>query len=300
MAILIFLQNFKELYSILTLIFASFIGLFLFWRSAKRELIDSQLTFDILGVFIMGSIFGRVVDFAVRSDYYQWSFARLLFFNVYKGFDFFGAFLGGCFAVFLFLRSKKLNFWLVLDLAAAALAFGAFVYAALQFVLDKYIKGLGTSSTALYSSLGYFIIFWALKKFEKKKKHKGFYACFYLVSFSLLNLVVLLAFGIRNSYVFWYVLVLMSTIFMFSAVSWYLFSKRKLKNDLKSFFGTTALSVFKIKRIFTNIREADNLARSIILSPMLVVKGALFLVKYVSREIYLSARDVLSAFGVLK
>lgn len=301
MQILQFLQNYGNIVEIFALFLSAGLGLFLFWRTARRELLDLQFIFDASAIFLLGTIFGRITDFIARFDYYNWSLAKLIFFNVYPGFDFYGAFFGGLLASALFLRNKKYNFWFVLDLAASSLAFGAFIYTILSLAYAKFLYKNGIfSSELVFLALGYFVIFWAIKRFEKKKRHQGFYACFFLILFSLLNLANNWFFGDKNIISYNYTLGLMSGVLVFSTISWYLLSKRKLNNDFKDFFAKAVLSVFKTRRILTNIREADNLARSIVLSPLYLAKLVYFLVKYVSREIYVSIVDLLSAFGVGK
>lgn len=301
MQILQFLQNYGNIVEIFALFLSAGLGLFLFWRTARRELLDLQFIFDASAIFLLGTIFGRITDFIARFDYYNWSLAKLIFFNVYPGFDFYGAFFGGLLASALFLRNKKYNFWFVLDLAASSLAFGAFIYTILSLAYAKFLYKNGIfSSELVFLALGYFVIFWAIKRFEKKKRHQGFYACFFLISFSLLNLANNWFFGDKNIISYNYTLGLMSGVLIFSTISWYLLSKRKLINDFKDFFAKAVLSVFRIRRILTNIREADNLARSIVLSPLYLAKLVYFLVKYVSREIYVSIVDLFSAFGVGK
>ena len=289
----------SEIYTLLSLILSAFCALFLFWRAAKRELVEAQLIFDICAIFLLGAIFGRVSDFLVRQEYYNWSLAKLFFFNVTPGFDMYGAFLGGLVAVALFLRRRKQNFWFALDLATSGLVFGAFVFTMLNFLFGNFFgKSSNQSITFPILAFGYFVIFWALKRFEKKKKHRGFLACFCLTSFSLLNLTVIFIFFDKNLTISRYILILMTAIFIFCSVSWYLLAKRKIANDFKDLFASIMLSVFRMRRVLTNIREADNLAKTIVLSPLSLAKLAFYLVKYVGREFYISVVDLLSAFGV--
>ncbi len=295
------IQNIWLIYTVFAFLLAMFFGLFLFWRAGKRELIEGQILFDSFFFFLVGSLMGRIVDFFVRIDFYHWSISKLLFFNVYHGFDFFGAFFGGLLAVYFYLREKKQNYWLIFDCATSGMAFAMFLYKLLQFVLEKFIlKMADFSFVKLYIAFGYFLIFWAIKKFEKKKKHKGFLASFFLISFSTLNLIVLFYFKNLSKINYFYILFLMLAVLLATSVYWYLLSKRKINSDIKNLFSTIVLVLFKLKRLFTNLKEADNTAKVIVLGPLYIAKWLYFLVKYMGREIYVSLLDMLSAFGLSK
>lgn len=294
-------QNIWFIYTFIAFLLSVLFGLFLFWRQGKRELVEDQILFDSFIFFLLGSLLGRLVDFFIRVEYYQWSLVKLLFINVYHGFDFFGAFFGGLIAVYFYLRVKKQNFWFVLDHAVGGVAFAMFFYKTTQFFLEKFLlKMAEVSLLKLYVAFGYFLIFWAIKRFEKKKKHKGYFASFFLVSFSALNLIVLFYSKNLSKINYFYILILMSSVMVISAINWYILSKRKINSDLKNIFAAFILLVFKLKRLFTNVREADNTARVIVLAPLYVANWLYFLVKYVSREIYVSIKDMLAAFGLSK
>ena len=88
-----------------TIIFAGFLALFLYFRSGRRELFARETLFDFVFVAILGAlVFGRLFDFLIRADFYGWSFRKLVFFNAYSGFDIWGALSGGILAGALFLR----------------------------------------------------------------------------------------------------------------------------------------------------------------------------------------------------
>lgn len=276
-----------------------FFGLFFYWRAAKRELVGNQLIFDTVAVFLFGAaIGGRVIDFLVRYDFYSWSLKKFLFFNAYWGFDIRGAFLGGLILVWFYLRTKKDNFWDIFDYAAQGFAFGAFLFYVMSFV-GVFLKSELVLGSAIYT-LGYFLIFWAIKRMEKQKKHRGFFACFFLVTLSLLaaaELIIHDEFVLINN---WWPLTFTVFLFLSSSVFWYFIAKRALLQDVKSAFGFLLLFFFKTFRTLTNIKEADSVARTIILSPLSVAKGLYNLVKYLGREIYLTFSDVKQAFGARK
>ena len=84
---------------------AFLLGAFLFWRAGRRELVDSNLLFDVLAVgFFGGFVGGRVLDFLIGLLNYSFSIKRLLFFNAYGGFNFYGAIFGLLLAIFFLKR----------------------------------------------------------------------------------------------------------------------------------------------------------------------------------------------------
>lgn len=289
-----------QLLTFLSVFLAIFFGVFLFWRAGRRELVDSQLLFDVVTFFGLGALLaGRLVDFFVRWDFYEWSIRRLVFFNVYSGFDIWGAMLGGVSLVWLYLRQKRASFWEIFDMAASGMAFCTFTY----LFFKSLQMGLGANYKVFVAWLyttSYLILFWSIKRFEKQKKHRGFFVCFFLFFSSVLNITFIILKSGINFTNYWWPLSFSLVILVVSAFSWYLLSKRKIIRDIETFFGAILLTTFKLRRVITSVREADNSARVIILSPLFLVKGLYYLVKYMGREIYLSFVDLAHAFGVGK
>src|SRR3990167_4511204 len=126
----------------LSLSAALIFGTFLFWRASKYELVDPQDIFDVMLLFGVGALLGgRIGDFLVRYDYYQWSFFKLFFFNSYWGLDFYFAVLGGIVAAWIYLKNKKENFWFVADLAGAPFVFSLSLYYGLAYTFVVLVKG---------------------------------------------------------------------------------------------------------------------------------------------------------------
>ena len=277
-------------------------GAFLFWRSSRYELVDSQDIFDVLLLFLVGALFlGRIGDFFVRSGFYKWSFTRLFFFNVFSGFDWYLAFLGGVFAVWFYMKGRRESFWFVFDLAAAPMIFALSFYYAIAYLFLSLAKGFTVGKNGLFLALYFFAVFWIIKRLEKRKRHRGFFACFAITSVVLTDLA-LGFFPIRRPFNFqisyqlsWGILAL-----IYIVPAWYILAKRRVWNDLKSFFGWVLLFIFKTKRVIFSVTEADGIAKLILLFPFRLVKGVWFLVKLVSREISGGLLDFAHALGVRK
>jgi hypothetical protein len=297
----IIVHHINFILSIFGLFLAISLGIFLFWRAGRRELVESQTLFDFVTVFLVGALlFGRLFDFAVRYDFYHLSVKKLIFFNAYGGFDFYGALFGGILFVWFYIRNKKDKFWFTFDLGAAPVVFGALVYLFAKFIILLIAKN-GLWNEYLYYVCGYFIIFWALKKFELKKKHDGFFASFFIISSAILNIGInALFFSKLPLTIFYYHLIFSLLLGIIASVNWYLLAKRKINKDIKGVFGGTLLLIFKIKRVITNVREADNTAKAIILSPLYLVKWLYFLVKYLVLEFVSSLFDLGHTFRLKK
>ncbi len=283
--------------TIVSIILAFFLGTFLYWRGGRRELIENQTLFDVVATFLAGAfIFGRLAVFIVRSNYYNWSPTKFIFFNTYWGLDIYGAFLGGVVAVWFYLRAKKQKFWDIFDFAASGLAMAFFLY----------LSGLAASESLKASTdyllwawaFCYLLLFWAIKRLEKQKRHGGFFAGLFLTFAALVNLVfILLGGNFLRPGALW-PSVANIAVFVLMSFVWYLLAKRKFAADTKGIFGGLLLIMFKVKRVLTNVREADNSAKVIVLSPLYLVKALYYLVKYVGREVRSSFVDLVRAFGV--
>src|SRR3989344_8770573 len=177
-----------SLFQPLFIFIAVFVGIFLFWRAGRHELFESNLLFDLLIVaFAGGLIFGRIFDFLISPNVYHFLLTRLVFFNVYGSFNWWCVLFGAITSGQIYLKSQKINFWQIFDLASAPIVFGL-AFTSLGF----YVVGLLLKSffnLNLYKFLGYLVIFWLMKNLARQKRHHGFFACFLLVSISLLNVL---------------------------------------------------------------------------------------------------------------
>lgn len=279
------------------LFLAVILALFLYYRAARREFLGKERIFDFVFVsLIFGLVSGRFVDFVLRADFYNWSAAKFFFFNVYFGFDIWGAALGAlCFGLLFLRRTKEQKVWLFWDAASFGLSFGASIFCLGLFIANNKVIYL------LYSAI-YFIIFWFLKRLDKVKRHQGFFICFFAVFVALFNLLL---FPIKDKTTLLlgplpYQAIMPILFLLIFSICWYIISRRKSRNDIKSLVALFILGIFKLKRVFNSIAEADNLARTLILSPVSIAKNLYLLVSLVGREIYLSILDLLGALGFKK
>lgn len=276
---------------------AILVSVFLFWRAARHELLDSREAFDLVTVGSVGAvIFARLFDFIFKNGPANWQFWRLLFFNRYGGFDFYGALVGIFVAVFIFLRSKKTNVWSILDLAAAPVVFGQTIVA-----LGAYLSGASYTLYSLHFAqfVFYLFLFVVLKRLSAKKRHPGFFICFYLVAIAVFDLVI---FNFRQEIHWWgeisYELAGPAVLLVLGLSVWYALAKRNLKNDIKWLSGVVLLSMFKTVRMIRSTDEAGKFSKSIIFIPYYVAGRAFALLVAVSREVRLVILELLYVFGL--
>ena len=261
---------------------------FLFWRAGRYELFESGTLFDFLIVsFIGGLIFARVFDFLLFPDIYHWSLKRLIFVNLYGSFNLWGALAGAVISGQIYAKLAKVNFWQIFDLGVAAIVFAAIFISASQ-VIDNFLlkREIGFS---LYYFVGYLLIFWFLKRFGSKKRHHGFFSCFFLTSASIVNFPPFVFKDLTQS-------LIVILFFIFGVATWYHLAKRKPVADLKMIFALILLILLKIKRVLTSVREADSFARTILLLPLYLAKSLAVGVKLLGREITFSFWELVDVF----
>ncbi len=288
---------FASLWFVAVVILALVTTLFLYFRAGRRELFERETLFDFALVLLLGGFLsGRICDFLIRSDYFNWSAKKLFFFNVYGGFNVWGAMTGALLLGFLFARrAKKPVFWQLLDFVCPALLLGASIFNLGLFLKDRFL---------IFSLLGifFFALFWIAKRLEKIKRPAGFFACFFIVSVSLVNILLypikqkgqVFFASLNNQIIFPLVFLILFAFF------WYFLAKRKIGKDLRSFSVAILLFIFSIKSMLTSVDGANDLARSIILLPAHLSKSVYFLVLLLGREVYNSILDFGIALGLRK
>lgn len=283
--------NFVVLAYPISIVVALLIAIFLFWRAGRHEFIDSEELFDISLVMIAGAfLFGRLFEFVGNVDRFGWSIGRLVFVNAYGGLDFYGALAGAFLFVWLFFKRKTSKTFKVLDLMAAPLVFAQAIVA-LNFIIRP--------DLGLYYLLGYFLIFITLKRLEAKKRHVGFFACFYVAAVSALDVI---AYPVRtdSSKIFGlpYHLIIPLVFLGIGVVVWHILAKRSLRDDFKSFLAFLLLTLFRIRRSIKDINEAGMLSKAIVLAPYFLVRSLFRLFLLLVRELRVAIVELLMALGI--
>lgn len=307
---LVFLQN--HLTSLVLpafIIISALFSLFLFWRAGRHELFESEVLFDSIFLGLLGAlIFSRVFDFITRPDIYAWSIKKLIFFNVYGGFNFYGALAGLILAQTFLFKNKKLSIWFIFDLMVAPLAltqslvflglFFAKKSEVLKLTVDfKILKVLNINlSVSLIYFFAYFILFFTLMRLSQKKRHLGFFSCFYLVSIAILGLPLSFGAAPKLFNLFSPQLILNFLVLIAASVFWYSLLKRKPIKDIKSFFGFLLLLILATRRITTRVNDAGKLSKNILFFPYFLVRSILALLAILGKEIAFGLSDFISAF----
>lgn len=296
------------------LFFGFLLFLFLFWRAAKHEFVDEEIIFDTFIVCLLSALFfARIFEFMTHPALYEWSFSNFFFLNPVKGLSLWGALFGTIFSGILYLKNKKYNFWQIFDLAAAPLFLFLAIYNLGLFLASKDISlNLGffkNLPNSFFNTILFFILFWVLKRLEKQKKHVGFFASFFLVFFAIVNLIAFylgrigILEGVETADLFSFIppqAVFSITFLLFGVVSWYILTKRKVKEDTKGLLALFLLILFRTKRVLTSVGEADQIARSIVLLPYSFAKFALTIARAAGKEIISSFFDFVHALGIKK
>ena len=263
---------------------AVILSVFLYWRAGKYEYIESGFLLDNVIIAGVGAfVFSRLFDYLFNFQNYGLSFGKLVFFNSFGGFDIWGALFGGILSLYLFLKRKKNIFLTFVDLSAAPIVFGLFVYS------------LSNLRRGIYDALAYLVLFVIIKRLEQKKRRRGFFACFSVVSVSIINLIF------YKPHAFWdYQLIKPLGFLVFGVAVWYFLSKRSFAKDIKSVLGSFLLLGFGMKRIVSSLQEADKFSKNIIFSPFYFGKAVFIFVRMLAREIYLSMTGLMNAFRLKK
>ncbi len=255
-------------------------------------MVDDEILFDSAIVGAIGALIGgRVVDFLLRSDFYGFSISKLFFFNVYHGFDWYGAILGAVVAIYILLKKKQVNFWFVLDIIGAPVVFAAILISVSNFFL------FGGYVPIIYAVV-LTVVFWVLKRLAKIKRNHGFFFSLTLILLSLLE-ISLFPFKEAKYRIFGqieYTLVMPALVLAVGLVLFYTHCGRKIKADIQNLAGLFLLGLFKFRRILTSSGEANLVARSILLSPLHLSKFILNLVKLLGTEIGKSFFELLQVF----
>ncbi len=105
-------------------------GTFLVWRLARAWELDEEKILDLTLLTFFGGLLGSRIYFIIDHLNFFDSFAKMVLITKYPGFSFWGAFLGGWLALYIFVKRFKMDFLSLADMAAigflAALIWGNF------------------------------------------------------------------------------------------------------------------------------------------------------------------------------
>ncbi len=297
------------------LILGILIGVFLFWRAGRHELLDTEEVLDTVVIFAIGAVLGgRVLDFLIRADFYQWSAKKLVFANVYRGFDFLGALLGMVILAFIYLRVKRANFLQIFDLVVAPLVFIQMIYyltklistnlieGSLTFRVFKFTLSVPLLTRYLFYFVFYFVLFFVIKRLSVKKRYAGFFASFYLVfgvAVAIFDRLVTFRGVLPQGQQAWRA-ALEVAILVFGLILWYVLAKRDIRDDIKTVFAFFLLAVFRAKRVLTSIDEAGRIAKSLLFVPLFIVRSVYLLLRLLVFEVYLGFVELVNVFKVKK
>jgi len=87
---------------------------------------------------------------------------------------------------------------------------------------------------------------------------------------------------------------------IFGVVTYYLFSKRKIREDLKGIIALILLIIFRARNIITSQEEAGKFSKSILFLPYFLLRSLWSLINLIAREVKLGFLDFLGAFRIKK
>lgn len=210
---LLFQMGFIKIHTYGLLIVIGFlIGLYLIYREAKKEGINPERIIDIsFWGLAFGLLGGRIIYIITRWDYFSQHFIEIFYFWE-GGLVFYGGFLGGFAAFYIFSKKYKLPFLKTVDIAVPSLAiahafgrFGCFAAGccfgrpveghlpwAVTFTNSLSLAPLGIPlhPTQLYDALNALIIFSILMLTKKHKKFVGQQLCIYMFLYSIGRAIV--------------------------------------------------------------------------------------------------------------
>jgi len=95
------------------------LGVFLIWRLARAWDLDEEKILDLTLLTFLGGLIGARIYFGLtHPSFFISNPLRILLFNKYPGFSFWGAFLGGWLGLTFFAKRFKWDFWQMADIAA--------------------------------------------------------------------------------------------------------------------------------------------------------------------------------------
>ncbi len=191
----------------LMIVIGFLIGLYLIHKEGKKRGLNADRIVDVsfwgLGLGLLG---GRIVYILTRWDYFSSHLIEVFYFWE-GGLVFYGGFIGGFIAFYIFTKKYKLPFLETVDIAVPSLAiahffgrlgcfsagccFGRPVLGSLPWAvtfhnpLSLAPQGIPLHPTQLYDALNALIIFAVLMFMRPRKKFVGEQLCIYMILYSI-------------------------------------------------------------------------------------------------------------------
>ncbi len=168
------------------------LALFVILKRAKARVQEDHV-YNVAIISLLTSLIGSRIAFIIFNPQLFTSFWS--YFAIWEGgMSFFGGFLLALLSVFVYVRSKKLNFAQILDILAPGIALsiaitriGGFLAGANPGLPTELPWAFqGTHPVALYHSLANFVIFFVLLKIDKSKLKEKFREGYLFAFFMLL------------------------------------------------------------------------------------------------------------------
>src|SRR3989344_792405 len=95
------------------------VGVFLIWRLSRAWDLDEENILDLILLTFLGGLVGARLYFGLENlSFFAANPLKIILINKQPGFSFWGAILGGWLTLYAFARTKKVDFWLVADIAS--------------------------------------------------------------------------------------------------------------------------------------------------------------------------------------
>lgn len=101
------------------------VGIFLIWRLSRAWDLDEENILDLILLTFLGGVVGARLYFGLENlSFFATDPLKIILINKQPGFSFWGAILGGWLSLYAFARTKKMDFWLVSDIASVGFLAG--------------------------------------------------------------------------------------------------------------------------------------------------------------------------------